>query len=528
MIMDSPKARWGRKLSKRRVTPQELRELSKSSYSPSLYDFLLTASHNAPIHCSIPECLLRSSRINPTLLCSQNCLLQVYAGSHSFNKFFEKVDLARQTESRGDEKVGAGPQYVVKGSGNWQLCMNKKECCRQWPKAEYVRRFVQGDKAKPAVYRFKRSRNSVSSAIYLIKNASISSHNPRPRSLALQRAVTPTSIYQHDTFAFVYAGKLLKASFSPYHPYPSLLSPRSTTRPSSQVERSVRLKTPTAFHLVDTQHLETCKVSLVTDKVPALEAAVSQFTASLEVAFKSQVVSLELDYIRLDPEHYLLIDLLFITLQSRSLQPVLELRSKFARVTTPSPVSPRLCVPDWRLLPASSRLSLALSDQAAPSPEALDLEKQAKGQLQGVEELYDGLMARVRRAKVEQRDLVEELEAEYGRQRGAEALVDRFFHAFILKSEVTALYENKLKQDFDAMKAGILLVLRGRVPLASRKRIRASHCKIEDLAGLVKVLCRVTREEGRTMGLREELVHLVAQRLEDFLKEIASLGRKSH
>lgn len=528
MIMDSPKARWDRKLSKRRVTPQELRDLSRSSHSPNLFDFLLTASHNAPIHCSIPECLIHSTRINPTLLCSQNCLLQVYTGSHSFNKFFERVDLARQTENKGDEKIGAGPQYVVKGSGCWQLCMNKEECWAQWPKAEYVRRYVQGDTVKPAVYRFKRSRNSINSAIYLIKNTTIS-HNPRPQSLALQRAVTPTSIYQHDTFAFVYAGKLLKASFSPYYPYPSLLSPRSTPRPSSQAERPVRLKTSNTFHLVDTQHLETCKVSLVTEKLPALEAAASQLIVSLEAALKSQVVSLELDYIRLDPEHYLLIDLLSITLQSRSLQPMLELRSKFARVTTPSPVSPRLSVPDWRLLPSTSpRLSLILSDQAALSPEALNLEERAKGQLQGVEKLYDGLMARVRRAKVEQRDLVQELEMEYGRKRGAEALVDRFFHAFILKSEVTALYENKLKQDFDAMKAGILLVLRGRVPLTSRKRIRATHCKIEDLSGLVKLLCRVAREEGRAMGIREELIRLIAQRLEDFLEEIASLGSKAH
>jgi hypothetical protein len=160
-----------------------------------------------------------------------------------------------------------------------------------------------------------------------------------------------------------------------------------------------------------------------------------------------------------------------------------------------------------------------------PSPNLLDLEKRAKGQLQDVEELYDGLMVRVRRAKVEQRDLVEELGAEYGRKRGAEVLVDRFFHAFISKSEISALYENKLRQDFDGMKAGILLVLRGRVSLANRKRIRATHCKIEDFSMLIKVFCRVAREEGRAMDLREEHVQLVAQRLEDFSKDIMSLKR---
>ena len=524
--MDFPPSKWQSKPSKRLSTAQELSELCVSPSSPDLlYSLLLKAGKTVSVSCDIAEGLLHTSRLNPTLFYTKNSRVEVYSGSHAFNKFFEMVDLSLQLDLRRDEKVIIRPQYVIQGK-NWvDTAMNKEECMDMWGEAVYVRRFVQGDKEKPGLYRVKWTKNTGKCGVFIVKNCS--TPTVRPHSL-VQRAVTPTSIYQHDTFTFTYAGKLLKTSFSPYHPYPSLLSPSSTPKSAEKTHRNRLFRGKTSLiHCVDTRNLTNYRVYTVQSRIFPLESTVFRLISAFEAGFKTEIEEIELDFIRVNPEKYILVDVLKVNMQEKHVpRPIVTLRSKFTRVMTPNtlffpsspldfPSSPSLSP----LFPSKHRKN-AFTSPSPPYSEGKQMETLAERQLEGVEALYDGLMTKVRRAKVDQRDLVAELDAVYGAKHGAELLIDRFFQAFITKNEASLLYENKLRQDFAAMKTGICRVLQGKVTFADRKRIRAVHRKIEDLSALMRVFCRVVRQEARALEISEEYGELIAQRLDMFMREI--------
>lgn len=118
--------------------------------------------------------------------------------------------------------------------------------------------------------------------VFLIRETDLEKHHIRHSRPTLKVEV---SKYQHKPSDFVYAGKLLRSSFSPYSPFRSVLSSEPGSLPGSLSPRYAPISRDPVAQLLGESDYPTCEVYKLESSYPAV-AALGSVLASVLTSWK--------------------------------------------------------------------------------------------------------------------------------------------------------------------------------------------------------------------------------------------------
>ena len=524
-------------MSKRKINFQVLQPEDQSVPTHiSLEDLLLEASRKTSVKAMVPECLIQTSPTTHHLISTEKGVVTVLHGSHAYNKFFELVDLAL-VRGRVREMAGQLPKYIVKSSStSCHLCVTQEECIVALGQAIgkcSVIRLIQAKGPKPCIYRVNFSLGK-GMTVYMVKNGRRNEAMRRFTELRTPGFQTKQiTIYQHKATDFVYAGKLHKASFSPYLPHKSLLVPPSPNLPRS-IGNSISLSpqnsplssprpsicVPTMpkgtessgkelDYVVDTSNMHQCKVFQVEDRLTALESRVTDLIESLERGNKRRnVAKISVDWVNSENDEWYLVDCTDIQWQDNQHQTEANLRAKLDNLSR---------ISHNRHYPSSpSQLSASLSDRVLLKPPLSPRnhpyepeEALAKSQLSSVQAKYDGIISQARKSKVLSRDLVAEIAAAHNSTKQLESVLERAWVCIgkELGSE---------KKDTAQAKEVLMEVLSGTFRNTLKATKVAMHHRLNFTPSQYSAFVQIVVQEALRIGLPEETLELLQERLTFF------------
>jgi hypothetical protein len=462
--------------------------------------------------------------------------MTVLHGSHAYNKFFELVDLVL-VRGRARDMAGQVPKYIVKsGHNSSHLCVTQEECIVALGQAIgkcSVMRFIQAKGPKPCIYRVNFSLGK-GMTVYMVKNGRRSEAMRRFTELRTPGFQTKQiTIYQHKATDFVYAGKLHKASFSPYLPHKSLLvppshnipraigdsislspqnSPLSSPRPSICAltwTKGSETSGKELDYVVDTRNMHQCKVFQVEDRLMALENRVAELIESLERGNKRRnVAKISVDWVNSENDEWYLVDCTEIQWQDNQHQMEANIRAKLDNLDRISH--------NRHYQPSPSHLSASLSDRVLPKPPLSPRnhpyepeEALAKSQLSSVQAKYDGIISQARKSKVLSRDLVAEIAAVHNSSKQLESLLERAWAGIgkELGSE---------KKDSEQAKEVLMEVLSGTFRNTLKSTKVAMHRRLNFTPSQYAAFVQAVGQEALRIGLPEETLELLRERLAFF------------
>lgn len=512
-----------------------------TQHSTSLSELLLSLAAKGPVEAEIPESLLHpQGRLFPVLLYSEDGFLRKATGSHTFNKFFELVDLRLSSKAQKEkDALLPGPKYCVRSqSRQWSYCRSREECASRWEEMgqdQYLMcRYVRAVSIEPRIYRVVYREGEIRA--FKLGNKERGNRSVERKSL--KRVVSRVSIYQHSPADFHYAGKLLRESFSPYLPYPSRLSSKPPASLTSSPTPSHRPRPsqdqPEWEHFaVNTTNTSNCTVTAVNQLKPELTALIRRFITSVErLPRHTKIEELTMDCVKVGRGRFVMVDCLQIRYGEASPQEkeAKSLRQRFQQLTLaeslPKPPRTRVLTPLPRVQPAC--VCRKLSDvpyidppQVLPIPHSLSVAQvsRAAKHLASVEAKYDGMVGRARKSLQSSRNL--EMALNSIKSDLCEDLVDRVMRKLIENPMVKGVFERAGKEP-EAMKRGFMGVLRGETSLFSHHHLKQLHKDLSVTTPMLKALEALLRQEGQRLEVPSDCLDQVLTRLSAFSLEFAS------
>lgn len=509
-----------------------------AEHPDSLFELLLSLVAKGPVEAEIPESLIQlQGRFFPVLLYSEDGVVRKVTGSHTFNKFFELVDLRLSSKAQKEkDAMQPGPKYCVRSqSRQWTYCRSREDCASRWDEMgqnQYLmRRHVRAVSIEPRIYRVVYREGNIRA--FKLGNKERGGRSAERKSV--KRVVSRVSIYQHSPADFHYAGKLLKESFSPYLPYPSRLSNKPSASLTSSPSHSHRLRPGKdqpewANFAVNTENAASCSVTAVDQLKPELTALIRRFVTSVErLPRQTKIEEITLDCVKVDRGRFVMVDCLQISYGAASPQEseVKSLRQRFQQLTLteslPKAPRPRVLTPLPRVQPAFVRrklsevpsMDLLQSVPVLSLPHSLsrtEVSRAAK-HLSSVEAKYDGMVTRVRTGLQSCRNLERTLDSL--KNHLGEDLLERVVKKLCENTLAKGVLERSGKE-LEAVKSGFLAVLRGETPY---RRTKQSD---KDTPSLLKVLETLFRQEGHSLEVPSDSLDQVLTRLDAFCLELTS------
>lgn len=512
-----------------------------SEQPPSLFEALLALTTKGPIEAEIPECLVQpQGKFFPILLYSEDGTVRKATGSHTFNKFFELVDLRLSSKIQKEkDAMLPGPKYCVRGQNTkWSYYRSREECVSRWNELgqdQYLMcRYVRVISLQPRLYRVAYRDGEIRA--FKLGNRERGGRSAERKSI--KRVVSRVSIYQHSPADFHYAGKLLRESFSPYLPYPSRLTskpPASLTSSPSHRPRENKDQENCQF-TVNIENPSSCTVTPVGQLKPELTVLIRRFLASVErLPRQAKVEEMVLDCVKIERGRFVIMDC--VQLRCGTMSPhendVHSLRQRFQQLalseSLPKAPRPRVLTPLPAVQPAFARRKLSdipstdlPSTQQVPSlmhSHSIAAVNRAAKHLSSVEAKYDGMVSRVRRSLQNSKNLENMLDSL--QRHLCEDLLDKVMRKLIENPAVKGVFDRPNREP-EAMKRGLLLVLRGEMSLLSFRRMKQLHTDMGVTTPMLKVLETLLRQEAQDLGVPTELLELILTRLVSFFSDFSS------
>lgn len=529
---------FSRRMSKHKINFQVLQ--AEDPLRPahiSLEDLLLEASRKTTVRALVPEWLVQTGPASHYLMATEMGGVVVSHGSRAFNKFFELVDLAVVREKTRD-MAGQVPKYIVKSSNNaLHLCMTQDECTLALSQALgkcSVLRYIQAKGPKPCLYRV-HFRLGKGVTVYMVKNCRRSEAMRRFTELRNPGFQTKQlTIYQHKATDFVYAGKLHKASFSPYLPYKSLLvppSPRTTKAVGGSISVSPQISPlgsprPSIYslawpkaneitgreldYIVDTRHMHQCKVFEVEDKIPTLENAIGELIESLERGYRRRnIAKLSVDVINTESEEWVLVDCSELEWQENPHPRGADMRAKLDNLDRLS-LNRHIEFESPAFLSASQSDRILRKSPISPKSRLCGPEERlAQSQLSSVQAKYDGIITQARRSKLLSKDLVADISAAYNSTKQLESVLEKAWTS--ISKELSSD-----KKDGEQAKEILLEVLSGNFRNTLKSTKVAMHRKLNFTAAQYAAFVQAVVLEANRLEMNEETLTLLQERLSFF------------
>jgi len=482
----------------------------------------------------VPELLLQTCPTSHYLIATEKGLVTVSHGSRAYNKFFELVDLA-MGRGRSRDMAGQTPKYIVKSSLNsLHLCVTQEECILALGQATgkcSVMRYVQAKGPKPCLYRVN-FRLGKGVTVYLVKNCRSSDAMRRFTELRNPGFQTKQmSIYQHKATDYVYAGKLHKASFSPYLPYRSLLvppnpnlgssvsvspqisplgSPRSSTY-SLGWPKANEITGRELDYVVDTRNMHQCKVFEVEDKLPELDNMLGELIESLERGYRSRVIAkISVDVVNSESDEWVLVDCSELEWQENVHQRGADIRAKFDNLEKLSHNRQMEQLEPPAFLSASQSDRLLRKSPVSPKSRLFEPgEVLAQSQLSSVQAKYDGIITQARRSKQLCKDLVAEVAAVHNSTKQLESILEKAWTS--ISKELSSD-----KKGCEQAKEVLMEVLSGNFRNTLKSTKVAMHRKLNFTSAQYAAFVQAVVSEASRLEMAQETLNLMQERLACF------------
>lgn len=269
---------------------------------PDVYVHLSNNHNNRPVNFSIPETLIKSSKLaSPVFLYSENSSIKAYTKNDALSFFFSSTETNQENEYKY-------PKYVhIAGSHKVTLCKTSQHAIRVWAQCRDSYQLLQkyvicgSFHAEKVRVFWNYSENS---KYYKIKNrGEISKSEAKSQKSLISRK--RDNVYMYKTKDFTFAGRILKTSFCPSFPYrPNLTSLESninmTLENSSPHLPQIKADEKEVF-LVKSQRGTNSDTYLVKQEA-AVEAMINKLVKFLEESVdrpeNTKIVELVADFIQ--------------------------------------------------------------------------------------------------------------------------------------------------------------------------------------------------------------------------------------
>ena len=528
---------YTRRMSKHKIDFQVLQAEEQSPGLISMDSLLLEAAHKTAVKVTIPEVLIQTSPTSHYLITSENGTVSVSHGSHTFNKFFELVDLA--TIKRGTrDSVSHIPLYVLKTSNSFKLCNTLEECInilRGTVGKCVVMRLVQSRSAKPLVYRVS-FRQEKGITVYEVKNGRRDDTMRRFTEMRNPEYQTKQmSIYQHKAKDYVYAGKLYKASFSPYLPYQSRLKPPPAQisvqnsgslsppeiSPLNSPRKSVFTIPWTSYtetaprdldYVVDTRNMHHCKVSVLEERVPELEQLIMELIQSLERGYRHKTVqSMSVDVVNGVDGGWYMVECSELQWQDSLQRQVRDIRAKMDSLDRVKVAKPMLQLdPPPSLFSSHSDRIIRRNPPLSPtSSSSLPHDHTAQHQLVQIQAKYDGILTQARKSKILSKDLIAEIATAQSNTKLLETVLEHAWIAVVKEMQTE-------KTSFEAGKETLMEVLTGSFKNTLKATKVSMHRKLGFTASQYSMFVQKVIQEAARRDLPADTIQQVQERLSFF------------
>ena len=507
----------------------------------SVFEVLLPLVSKGPVEVEIPECLVQPhGKFFPVLLFSQDRIVRKVTGSHTFNKFFELVDL-RLTSKAQVEKDALihAPKYCLRGyNTEWIYCMGREECTNRWNalgQDQYLLcRYMRAISLEPRLYRVVYKEGSLRG--FKIANRERSGRSVERKST--KRVVSRVSIYQHSPADFHYAGKLLRESFSPYLPYPSRLASRqpvSLTSSPSHSRQPREVQDPPHDFMVNTSNPANCTVTFSDQVKPELAALVRGFVTSVErLPRQGKIEELVLDCVKVTRGEFVVVGCMQFKCNARSPheRDTQSLRHRFQLLKSAEPLTKTAFPPIPGTAPQTQATFIRRKlsdtpDRESPSPAQTTLPhshsvtviSRAASHLSTVEEQYDSMLNRVRNSLQHSRNLQQVLDSH--RKDLCEDLVEHLIRRIQEDATVRTWFE-RLSREPDAVKHGLLAVFRGEANSTKSSGLKGKRKVVAVTETMRSTLESMVTQTAQILGVLSDHLELILTRLGAFLTVLTS------